>query len=297
LHSRICEPSKKDGRIPLNIATTERKTMNKFQIRNKIVFSLQFMLTGFMILSFFIFNFSNQVVVAAGKFTIEPKINLKQLNNPSKLKVVAYSNGENKTKYLTGNDLNSNTATVSFQFNQKNKLVTAVHRDEYFVCAYDLNAQTNEMKSYSCIEGNLENPSGKNPVNIGSGPVVTLSTGPFKPVNGGQNDIIKNPTIMVWIKDLAGKKDLKDIQVVAMIKGEFKSKIIDARKMLEKSKDNIIKVPLLFDKEPEIGPIKKGDFVFGCVSANVLKPVEGTECEHRVIDHTGHIYNLVARHD
>ncbi len=82
-----------------------------------------------------------------------------------------------------------------------------------------------------------------------------------------------------------------------MIKGEFKSKIIDARKMLEKSKDNIIKVPLLFDKEPEIGPIKKGDFVFGCVSANVLKPVEGTECEHRVIDHTGHIYNLVARHD
>ncbi len=156
-----------------------------------------------------------------------------------------------------------------------------------FVCAYDLNAQTNEMKSYSCIEGNLENPSGKNRVNIGSGPVVTLSTGPFKPVNGGQNEIIKNPTIVVWIENLAGKKHLKDIKAVAMIKGEFKSKIIDARKMLEKSKD----------KTPEIGPIKKGDFLFACVSANVLKPVEGTECEHRETSHTGNIHNIVVRHD
>ena len=153
------------------------------------------------------------------------------------------------------------------------------------------------MKSYSCIENNIENPSGKNPVNIGSGPVVTLSTGPFKPVKGGQNDIIKNPTMVVWIENLAGKKHLKDIKAVAMIKGEFRSKIIDARKLLEKSKDNIIKVPLHFDKEPEIGPIKKGDFLFACVSANVLKPVEGTECEHRELSHIGHIYNLVARHD
>jgi hypothetical protein len=252
------------------------------------------MLAGFMILSLFIFNFSNQVVVAAGKFTIEPKINIKKLNNPEKLKVVAYSNGQNKTKYLTGNDLKSNTATVSFQFNQKNNLVTAVHRDEYAVCAYDLNAQTNKMKSYSCIEGNLENPNGKNPVNIGSGPVVTLSTGPFKPVNGAE---IKNPTIVVWIENLAGKKNLKDIKAVAMIKGEFRSKIIDAQKLLEKSKDKIIKVPLDFDKTPKIGPIRVGDYFFACVSANVLKPVEGNECEHRIASHTGHIHNIVARHD
>jgi hypothetical protein len=233
--------------------------------------------------------------IAAGKFTIDPKIDLKKLNNPEKLKVVAYSNGENKTKYLISNDLKSNTATTSFEFNQKNDdLVTAVHRDEYFVCAYDVNAQTNEMKSYSCIEGNLENPTGKNPVKIGSGPVITLSTGPFKHVNGAE---IKSPTIVVWIENLAGKKHLKDIKAVAMIKGEFKSKIIDARKLLEKSKDNIIKVPLLFDKKPEIGAIQKGDYFFACVSANVLKPVEGTECEHRVTSHTGPIHNLVARHD
>jgi hypothetical protein len=150
------------------------------------------------------------------------------------------------------------------------------------------------MKSYSCIEGNLENPAGKNPVKIGSGPVITLSTWPFKHVNGAE---IKSPTIVVWIENLAGKKHLKDIKAVAMIKGEFNSKIIDARNLLEKSKDNIIKVLLLFDKEPEIGAIRKGDYFFACVSANVLKPVEGNECEHRVTSHTGPIHNLVARHD
>jgi hypothetical protein len=211
------------------------------------------------------------------------------------LKIVAYSNGENKTKYLAGNDLKSNTATVSFQFNQKNdNLVTAVHRDEYAVCAYDLNAQTNEMNSYSCIEGNLENPTGKNPVNIGSGPVITLSSGPFKTVKGAE---LKNPTIVVWLENLAGKKHLKNIGVVAMIKGEFRYKIIDARKMLKESKDNIIRVPLLFNKTPEIGPIRIGDYFFACVSANVLKPVEGNECEHRFADHEGNIFNLIARHD
>ena len=267
--------------------------MYKFQVNNKVLFSLFFVSVALVLFSSSVIVFPNQAI-AAGKFTINPKINLKKLNNPQKLQVVAYSTGQNKTKYLTGNDLNSNTATVTFQFNQKNDLVTAVHSDEYFVCAYDLNPQTNEMMSYSCIEGNLENPSGKNRVDIGSGPVVTLSTGPFKPVNGAE---IKNPTIVVWIKNLAGKKHLKDIKAVAMIKGEFKSKIIDARKMLEKSKDNIIKVPLLFDKTPEIGPIRMGDLFFACVSANVLKPVEGTECEHRVTQHTGHIHNIVARHD
>jgi hypothetical protein len=193
-------------------------------VNNKVLFSSSFVFVILVIFSSMIV-FPN-LAFAAGKYTIDAKINIKKLNNPQKLKVVAYSNGENKTKYLKGNDLKSNTATVSFQFNQKNdNLVTAVHRDEYAVCAYDINTQTNNMKSYACIEGNLENPTGKNPVNIGSGPVITLSTGPFKHVNGAE---IKSPTIVVWIENLAGKKHLKDIKAVAMIKGESHYQISSA---------------------------------------------------------------------
>jgi hypothetical protein len=90
---------------------------------------------------------------------------------------------------------------------------------------------------------------------------------------------------------------LKNIGVVAMIKGEFSYKIINARKLLKESKDNVIRVPLPFDKEPEIGPIRVGDMLFGCVSPNVLKPVEGNECEYRVTSHTRQIHNIIARQD
>ena len=98
---------------------------------------------------------------AAGKFSVEAKINLIKLNHPEKLKVVVSANGDNATKYLTANDLKSNTATVSFEFKQKNDIVTVGSRDEYLLCAYALNPGTNQMESYSCVEGNIENTNGK----------------------------------------------------------------------------------------------------------------------------------------
>jgi len=268
--------------------------MYKLRINNKAVLSsLAFLVVGFMILSFSIFNSSNKAV-AASDFTIEAKINLKKLDNPNKLKVVASANGYNKTKIVEGEDLKSKSITVSFPFNQKNDIVTVGSRDEYFACAYDLNAETDEMKSYTCFEGNIEQPNGKNIASLGSGSARTLSTGSFQTVNDGENATIKNPTLRISIP-LSDRKDVKDLKVVTMIKGEFESKTIDAQNLLKKSDDNTIIVPFVFDKSPEIGAIQKGDLFFACVSANELNPPEGTECEHRVTIHTGHIHNLVAR--
>jgi len=268
----------------------QTKTMYKLQMNNKVVLSLFTVSVALVLLSSLVIVFSNQAI-AAGKFTIEAKINLKKFNGSDKLKVVASANGDNKTKNVVGKDLESETATVSFEFDQKNDIVSVGSRDEYFVCAYDFNAETNAMKSYSCVEGNIENTGGKNTVNIGSGPSITLSTGSFQTVNGGE---IKNPTIRVSIP-LSDRKDVKDLKVVTMIKGEFESKTIDAQKLLKESDDNTIIVPFVFDKIPEIGPIQQGDSFFACVSATELNPPEGTECEHRVTIHTGHIHNLVAR--
>jgi len=259
-------------------------------MNQKILSCLTFSLVVFMILSLSMFTSFNHVN-AAEKFTVQTKINLKKLNSPDKLKVVASANGDNETKYLTGNDLDSNTVTVSFEFNRKNDIVSVGDRDEYFACAYALNAGTNEMESYSCVEGNIEQPNGKNIVSIGSGSAGTLSTGSFQTISGGE---IKNPTIRVWIP-LSDRKDVKDLKVVTMIKGEFESKTIDAQKLLKNSDDNTIIVPLVFDKNPEIGAIQIGDMFFACVSADELNPPEGTECEHRVTTHTGHIHNLIAR--
>jgi hypothetical protein len=248
----------------------------------------------FITLAFMIFSLSfltSNHVLAAETFSVDAKIDLKELNHPDKLKIVISANGDSQTKYLTGEDLYSNTAIVSFELEQKNDIVDVGSRDEYFVCAYALNPLTDQMESYSCAEGNIENTDGKNIISLGSGSEKTLSSGTFQTVSGGQ---IMDPTINVWIP-LSDRKDAKEIKVVAMIKGEFQSMIIDAQKMLKQSEDNTLMVPLVFDKIPEIGTIQEGDMFYACVSANELNPPEGTECEHRKTSHTGHIHNLVAR--
>ena len=260
------------------------------QSNRDVRFALLFFSVIALVFSFPLLGPSNKAI-AAGTFTIEAKINLQNLSDVGKLKVVTSANGDTQVKNVTGNDLKSKSTTVSFRFNQKNNIVTAGSRDEFFTCAYALNANTNQMKSYSCVEGNIEQPNGKNTVNIGSGHAVTLSTGSFQAVSGTE---IKNPTLRIAIP-LSDRKDVKEIKVVTMIKGEFQSKTIDAQKLLKQSKDNTIIVPFLYDKQPEIGPIQVGDLFFACVSADELNPPEGTECEHRVTIHTGHIHNLVAR--
>jgi hypothetical protein len=138
----------------------------------------------------------------------------------------------------------------------------------------------------------MEKTNGKNTINIGSGSRNTLSTGSFQTVNGKE---VKDVTLRIGIPLADRKEDVKDLKVVTMIKGELKSKTIDAEKLLKKSDHNTLFVPFLFDKNPDIGPIRVGDLFFACVSANELNPPEGTECEHRQITHTGHIHNLLAR--
>jgi hypothetical protein len=144
-------------------------------------------------------------VSAKGDFSIDAKINLQKLNDVGKLKVVVSANGDTQVKNVTGNDLKSKSTTASFRFNQKNDIVTAGGRDEYFVCAYALNAETNKMKSYACVEGNMEQPNGKNTVSIGSESRNTLSTGSFQTVNGKE---VKDVTLRIGIPLSDRKEDV-----------------------------------------------------------------------------------------
>lgn len=258
--------------------------MDQSNIRRKIVLTLPLRLLGIMILSFTIISYHNSLF-AASDFTVEAKINLQKLNDPTKMKVVASANGDTQVKNVSGNDLKSKSTTDSFRFNQKNDVVKVGDRDEFFVCAYDLKSQNNEMKSYSCVEGNIGSTGGKNTVNIGSGSEKTLSTGTFQTSNGGKNATMNNPTLQIAIP-LSDRKDVKELKVVTMIRGEFNSKTIDAEKPLKEADDDTLIIPFVFDKVPEIGPIQKGDLFFAYVSGDELNPPEGTECEHRHTVHT-----------
>ena len=56
------------------------------------------------------------------------------------------------------------------------------------------------------------------------------------------------------------------IKVVAIIKGEFQSKVIDA----EGANGKTISVMFTFDRNTDIGKIQEGDEYFTCVWANQL---------------------------
>jgi hypothetical protein len=247
-------------------------------------------LFAFLLLLSLSFANSNYIF-AAGEFSIEAKIDLERLNLPEKLKVVASANGETATKYLEGKDMKATSASVTFEFNEKNDIVSVGNRDEYFVCAYAIDSAKNQMQSYSCVEGNIEHPDGKNKIYIGSGPKKTLSSGSFQTVSGGE---IESPTINVHIP-LSDRKEVKQLKIVTMIKGEFESSVINSEDLLRSSKDNTLIIPLVYDRMPEIGHIQEGDMFYACVSANELNPPEGTECEHRLTSHTFRVHNIVAR--
>jgi hypothetical protein len=140
------------------------------------------------------------------------------------------------------------------------------------------------MKSYSCYEGDIESKDGKNTAKLDS----------FQRVEE-DGDFDAKDVIINIIVPLSDRKNVENIKVVAMDKGEFQSKEINAADLLENSNGDTIMFSFNFDRKTEIGQIEKEDLYFACVIANKLNPPEGTECEHKSTKKIGRINNLYAR--
>ena len=238
---------------------------------------------------------------AAEIFEIEANIDLSKIPDSEKLKVIAFANGEFDVKFVDNiQEMKSKSISVPFNFERTNDLVTVGVNDEYFVCAYDLKPDTGIMKSYSCVEGNIENTDGKNTINIGSGSKNTLSTGSFQSVSEVDESKAKDESnakdvTMNILVPLFDRKNVQNIKVTAMNKGELQTKEVNAADLLKNSNGDTIKFSFNFDRKTEIGQIEKGDLYFACVSANELNPPEGTECEHKLTKTIGRGNNLYAR--
>ena len=213
----------------------------------------------------------------ADKFTIDSKTSVQNTQGPIKFKVIASANGETIAKKTSSiSDPSVGTIDIPFHFNKVNDIVSVGFHDEYFVCGYILDAKTALMTSYICNEGDLQSPDVTN--------AATLSS--FLTVSYGQDSKAKDVKINVLVPyydKLEGQK----IKVVAMIKGEFQSKIIDEDRTRanlidpEGTNGKRIGVMFTFDRNTDIGKIQIGDEFFACVSANALNPPSGTACEHR----------------
>jgi hypothetical protein len=223
--------------------------------------------------------------IAVENFLIEVKINLKEIPDPEKLKVVASANGETQVKYIEDiPDAKSGTITIPFTFDSTNNIVSVGNRDEYFVCAYNLEEDTGSMKSYECTEGDIKDSKGQN--------IADLDL--FKTVQPISNNQTENVMINILVP-LSDRKNIQNIRVIAMDKGELKSKEVNAAQLLSESSGDTVKFAFNFDRKTDIGHIQEGDMYFACVSANELNPPEGTECEHKLTKPIGQVNNLYAR--
>ena len=71
--------------------------------------------------------------------------------------------------------------------------------------------------------------------------------------------------------------------LVAMIKGEYQIKKIDAQHEIEKEGNNErLSIPFTFNRDTEVGLIEPGDMFFGCVTSDEF-PDQNSDCEKRII--------------
>ena len=224
---------------------------------------------------------------------------------------------------------------VRFEMNKNNELNNAHNRDEFFVCAYHFTNSTNNNKKiepivnyFDCNEGDIQSTTSttkttlfkpKSQVYNKTAYYYDMYSNPkktsFATLND-QDDTTTNSTItqksllnsntkkedgnnkpvkVKIIVPMEDKKDAKKIKIMAMLKGQFKSEIVDVQEEFKKIKDTTITRTFAFDRNTDMGPIQIGDRFHTCVIGNDLYPPEGSECEKRIIKNLDKPNPLAAR--
>src|SRR5215213_6116918 len=251
-----------------------------------------------------------------GITAIKTKINFNNIDikNHDQLKLASYLNGERKTNYIdlkeSKNKINlkDNSLTVNLKFNKSNDISQVMFDDEYYVCGYVIDDKINTANTksnltlYDCDEGNISLTStDKDTVKL----FYTLKK--FSESNALYNT--NNPSstketpkevklrINVPIHD---NKKINDMYVVAMIKGKYQIKKIDAQNEIEKgdkqSTSERLSIPFTFNRNTEVGPIERGDMFFGCVTSDEF-PDQNSDCEKRIIKDLSKTGQVCARID
>jgi len=113
---------------------------------------------------------------------------------------------------------------------------------------------------------------------------------------GNDEDSSNNKPVKVKIiVPMEDKKNAKKIKIMAMLKGQIKSAIVDVQKEFDRIGGYTIERTFAFDRNTDMGPIKIGDRFHTCVIGKELYPPEGSECEKRLIKNLDKPNPLAAR--
>ena len=253
------------------------------------------------------------------KLIVKVKIYLQNLERTGFLRISSLLNGEEIVKdiVLSEIDKSQQTITVDLKVDKKNDIVEASSNDEYHVCAYhvkDLIYEYDSFTNFDCNEGDVLSVDMPNYISLfkPTSQVYLKSVnyhyyalnniGEFDNNNYYSYDRYgmkynDNDKVIIKINSpLIDRIDTKKLKVMAMIKGQIQSEVIDDVQVeLDKSKDNTISRTFIFDRNTDIGLIHIGDKFLACVASNDLRPPEGQECEKRILKKFGEPNVLYAR--
>ncbi|MGE5634520.1 MAG: hypothetical protein ACM3VV_04765 [Deltaproteobacteria bacterium] len=92
------------------------------------------------------------------------------------------------------------------------------------------------------------------------------------------------PVKIKIIVPMEDKKNAEKIKIMAMLKGQIKSEVIeDVQQEFDRIGGYTIERTFAFDRNTDMGPIQVGDRFHACVIGQDLNPPEGSECEKRLI--------------
>ena len=249
--------------------------------------------------------------------TIKTKINLNNINikNYKRLKLVAYLNGEGQTTYIDLKEikdkinLKDNSLTVNLKFNKSNDISQVMFDDEYYVCGYVIDDKLNAANTksnltlYDCDEGNISLTSTDiDTVKLFYTLKKFSESNALYKTNSPSSTTKETPKevklrIDVPIHD---NKKINDMYLVAMIKGEYQVKKIDAQNEIKKgdkqSTSKRLSIPFIFNRDTEVGLIEPGDMFFGCVTSDEF-PDQNSDCEKRIITDLSKAGQVCARLD
>jgi hypothetical protein len=250
-------------------------------------------------------------------------INLENIEKTGFLRVVGFINAQEFSKDISLSNISNSTKelTVKFITDRENNIVSAKSPDEFFVCSYHIKNINDPIDYFDCNEGDIKSTTTPTKANLfkplsqvyqksidyynlqGKNKITSFSSFSNDTIesnstvnNNSTTNIANQEKIKVKvIVPLEDRKNTEKIKVVAMLKGQIKSEVVDVQKEFDKIDGYTIERIFAFDRDTDIGKIQPGDRFHACVSGEGLKPPEGTECEKRIIKHLDEINALAAR--
>jgi hypothetical protein len=200
--------------------------------------------------------------------------------------------------------------TVNLKFNKSNDISQVMFDDEYYVCGYVIDDKLNASNTksnltlYDCDEGNISLTSTDiDTVKLFYTLKKFSESNTLYKTKGSPSSSTKETPKEVKLRidvPIHDNKKINDMYLVAMIKGEYQIKKIDAQNEIKKgdkqSTSERLSIPFIFNRDTEVGLIEPGDMFFGCVTSDEF-PDQNSDCEKRIITDLSKAGQVCARLD